>query len=357
MRRVKRSSPAVPFLLALLVPGESRGASVSCDSGPSGLSSLVIEGEGAPLRVRETDGGLVIEIDDPGDALSAGSLRCPPARGVQVIPGSVLGSGSSRIVVTLGDRRPRVVQAEDRVRLLWLPPGVGEPETAVTRPAPERAREAERTREPQAPRVAERPAREDARRAEVPRTEEPAPAPRPEPSRAAQPAREREAQAPPPERVAPPEPPAPAARAQDRDLPADFLALERPVVLLASVETELRQGPGRRFPKQRALAPGTEIEIDGRAGDWVRTTSGAWGFGPYFEAPEAALQSGAFLARVEAIQARVHAGPAAHHEIVAEIYRGEQVVIDEVRAEWAHVRDGGWVRMSDISRTAAGEPR
>ena len=34
------------------------------------------------------------------------------------------------------------------------------------------------------------------------------------------------------------------------------------------------------------------------------------------------------------------------HDVVAEIYRGQKVVIDEIVHEWAHVKNGGWVRRS-----------
>lgn len=147
------------------------------------------------------------------------------------------------------------------------------------------------------------------------------------------------------------EPAGPARTAEaESGLPGDFLVLDRPVTMVASVETQLREGPGRRFPPISALTTGATITVNGRAGDWIRTTAGTWAFGPYFAAPDEALQGGAFLGKIEAINARVHAGPAAHHEVVAELYRGEQVVIDEVKAEWAHVRDGGWVRLTEISR-------
>ena len=307
--------------------------SVSCDTGPAGLSSLVVESEGARIDVAETDGGLVLEVADPGEDLAGGALRCAPARSVQVVPGRVLGLPATRIIVVLGRDRPRIVRAEGRVRLLWLPgsaasvAAVAPPVESVDRPiAPPPARPAERPP------------------AEASREEPPAELPRPV-ARA-----EHRESAPAPPGMTPDESP---ARAVPAGAPPDYLALERVVTMVASVETELRDGPGRRFAPAGPLLPGARIEIDGRAGDWIRATSGKWAFGPYFEAPEEALQGGAFLARIEAINAPVHAGPAPQHEIVAELYRGEQVVVDEVKSEWAHVRDGGWIRLSELSRAGS----
>ena len=40
--------------------------------------------------------------------------------------------------------------------------------------------------------------------------------------------------------------------------------------------------------------------------------------------------------------------------IVAELYRGQRVVIDELQGEWAHVRNGGWVLRSELGELTPG---
>ena len=55
---------------------------------------------------------------------------------------------------------------------------------------------------------------------------------------------------------------------------------------------------------------------------------------------------GSHVAVVKAVTAPVHAGPGGQHDVVAELYRGQRVVIDEIVHEWAHVKNGGWVRRS-----------
>ena len=57
-----------------------------------------------------------------------------------------------------------------------------------------------------------------------------------------------------------------------------------------------------------------------------------------------------FTGTVSAERSSVRSGPGAQHEAVAEVFRGQQVVIDEVASGWAHVRNGGWVPMQDLTR-------
>lgn len=297
---------------ALLAARTALAASVSCDPAPGGVRSLVIEGRVA--EVREAADGLVVELSEDGSDLPAGGLRCEPARSVSVVPGRMLGAASSRVLVAFGRDRPSVVRAEGRVRLLWLPRSLAEPRSPDGTAEPEQRAPAPSAQAP--PPAAPRPRRAETRRAAA------APAP------------------PVDEPVAPP----PSA------LPADFMLLDQPVAMVATLATQEREAPGRSRHAVRPVQPGGRLTVDGRAGDWLRTASGTWVFGPYFAAPEDAIAGGAFTATVQAISAPVHAGPGPHHEIVAELYHGERIVIDDVKDDWAHVRDGGWVKAGEINR-------
>ncbi len=390
-------------IVVTVAPAAADPVSVACEPGPGGLRTLVVTADAAALSAREAPGAIVIDVADPGDGLSARSLTCPPARGVQVIPGRVMGLPQTRVVVSLGRETPRIVRADGRIRLLWLPDRVGAaPSVAVPAPTtadapsppaaarrPERAAERPERRAKPAER-AEEPARRQARarddRGEERAARRAAPSPPAEspaePARPAETSADRRAPEPSSHRQGWPEPPvdraaltAPADRppAADRapepapppvsadagrpaGQAADFLAFPQSVSLEATVATDLRSGAGRRFPSRGEVQPGTRVLVDGRAGDWLRTVSGAWVFGPYFETPGDAFSATVFAARVEAINAPVHAGPGPHHEIVAEVYRGDQVVIDEVKADWAHVRDGGWVKLGHLSRIEEARP-
>lgn len=329
-------------VLLMAAPAAAGSLSISCEPGPSGLRSLVVESAAAALSVRQTGEAVVIEAADPGDDLAGGSLRCDPARSVRIVPGRLTGTAVTRVLVTLGREAPRVVETGGRVRLLWVPGKPAEPVSAASR-------------EPEPPRA---PADEPPARGRKPEPRRSAPRAEPEAPAPAETPRAAEA-APPPSRRPPPElpdaaEPAAAPPAGTNALPSDFLPLEKPAPMVALMATEARRGPGRRYPAAGAVPAGGRITADGRAGDWLRCSDATWVFGPYFEAPEEALAGDAFLARVDAISAPVHGGPAPSFEIVAEIYRGEQVVIDEVKNEWAHVRDGGWVKLSELTRVERG---
>ena len=78
-------------------------------------------------------------------------------------------------------------------------------------------------------------------------------------------------------------------------------------------------------------------------------------FATYLE-PLSSLQSPAsYLAVVQDVTAPVHEGPGGQHAVVAELYRGQRVVIDELKGEWAHVRNGGWVRRSVLGELTPGQ--
>ena len=96
--------------------------------------------------------------------------------------------------------------------------------------------------------------------------------------------------------------------------------------------------------------------VQGRAGDWYLLGDGAgWVFATYLEsADEAAATSASYLGVVQDVTLPVHEGPGGQHAVVAELYRGQQVVIDELNGEWAHVRNGGWVRRSALGNLEPG---
>ncbi|MEM7247876.1 MAG: SH3 domain-containing protein, partial [Acidobacteriota bacterium] len=137
-------------------------------------------------------------------------------------------------------------------------------------------------------------------------------------------------------------------------LPPDFIPFDPPTAMLATIENDLRNGPGRRFRSLRRLAASEQVAITGRAGDWLRVGEEGWVFGAYFQEPDAANAAGTTLAVITAVTAPVHAGPGGQYAIVAELYGGQQVIIDERRDDWAHVRNGGWVRNSALSSPVGG---
>jgi uncharacterized protein YraI len=140
-----------------------------------------------------------------------------------------------------------------------------------------------------------------------------------------------------------------------RGLPPDFAAFGSPAGLVVAIPTDLRDGPGRRYRRVRRLEAGERLVIDGRAGDWYRLESGeGWAFAAYLER-ETAAETGSFLAVVQDVTVPVHEGPGGQHAVVAELYRGQRVVLDELRDEWAHVRNGGWVRRSTLGAMTPGK--
>jgi uncharacterized protein YgiM (DUF1202 family) len=94
------------------------------------------------------------------------------------------------------------------------------------------------------------------------------------------------------------------------------------------------------------LPAGRPIQVDGQAGDWLRTTEGGWVFASFFAPGESAPGSPARRFVVRALTGPVHGGPGGQYPVVGEIVKGQELVVDEVVGEWAHVRDGGWVRAS-----------
>jgi uncharacterized protein YraI len=306
---------AAGLAVILVAPGCARAAAtVECED-VAGVHALLVEASGR-LTVRDLDAGtILITIDEADPGLAGGTISCGAGTAV-VVPGVLSGDRVTKVLVRHDpDRPPRLVEAEGRVRVMWLPeaPRRARPQAAVAEAAPARVEAAPL---PAAP----------------PR---PVPPPRMGSVEAAPPAAEE------------------VHEQRSPGEPADFLAVSPPVRMVATLGTEVRSGPGRRFPVSQRLLAGQEVVVDGRAGDWMRTLPEGWVFGAYFAPPEDALQGGAFLARVDAVNAAVHAGPGAQHEIVAEVYRGDQVVIDEVKQEWAHVRNGGWVMVSQVTRQDA----
>ena len=90
--------------------------------------------------------------------------------------------------------------------------------------------------------------------------------------------------------------------------------------------------------------------MSGRAGDWYRVGNGeGWAFATYLESETSASSAAASsMGVVQEVTVPVHEGPGGQHAVVAELYRGQQVVIDEIKGEWAHVRNGGWVRRDSL---------
>jgi uncharacterized protein YraI len=358
---------------------------------------------GTPAAARPLGEGVtVVELearDLPG--IRPGTAPCAAARVVQVMPGRMLGLPMSRIVITASGGRPAVVTESDHVRLLWVPardaapfattPVSGDParDGRVAQIEEENARRREdlARREAEAPRRRERAAEAAPPRPREPTAVEPAPPaavregtarkrraePPASPSPAAAPPGEgtgragRTAAPPPAEgepRPAVPAPvpaparpgPPPAAAGAPVSPPPDFVPAERPHAATAVIATEVRSGPGRRYKVVRQVASGTVLMVDGRAGDWLRAGSDGWVFGAYLTSGDGLAAPGTRRTVVEAVTAPVYSGPGGQYEVVAELFRGQDVVVDDVQAEWAHVRGSGWVRRGVLGRLDVGTP-
>ena len=362
---------------------------LDCRSLPGGGASVLIEGPvSATTSVRSLDdGSWVVEIADPDiEGLQATSRACRSVAAVTVVPGRAMGQAASRVIIRRGGGAPRLVQQPGHIRMLWLPalgpgatPGIA-PLAGATQPSPRVAQSPASGGDDEIARL--RAENEELRRrlAEAPGVaaatpEEPAP--RPRGRRHRDKAADAGAATVPPESAAgdgsvPSLPsmgtsqpglgaaPAVLAPVGDAATEAAPAAPEpepltpEPVVqpvaereLEVAVATDLREGPGRRYPSAGRMAAGQRVTVDAASGDWSRVRGRGWAFGAYLRAPAGGTP---FTGTVSAERSSVRSGPGAQHEAVAEVFRGQQVVIDEVASGWAHVRNGGWVPMQDLTR-------
>ena len=293
---------------------------------------MLVEPEyGTGISARQLgDGGILIELDDAEPTgWEDGARVCRSFAHVSLVPGALLGAAQTRIVVHPAADVPKIVTSRSRVRLLWLP-RTEEPAVAAQR------EEAPRAPAPQ-PRPETRSPEKREARAEPARQTPPAPAPsviEPVPA----------ATAPVPEQL----PPAPRPAPRTVEAPtAIVVGIDPPLRLQANIATEARSGPGRRHDIVRRLAASELVSVDARMGDWARLGGGGWVFAAYFSPPAGAREE--FLATVNVDRVQVRSGPGEQHDLVAEIFRGESVAIDDINGAWAHVRNGGWVPRSSLS--------
>lgn len=367
--------PLLALLPALAVgPVQAQDYALECDV-VAGIATLRLTGP-ASVGVRSYAADArtwVIEVDVPRlPGLGAGSRSCVSATSVRVIPGELLGSPRSRIVVRHAGEPPRTHSAPGRHRLSWLPEAAtsrreAPPVAPAGRRAPESpaARDSRRAEEARAAAEREAAEREAAERRRVREADERErlrqEAERREAARreAARESARREAQARrsaasaaekvPGRRRVVVERPAEPVRAPV-SLPPGYAAFGGPARLVVTVPTVVKDGPGRRYRTLRRLGAGERVTVQGRAGDWYLLDDGTgWAFATYLESPdEAAAAAASYLGVVQDVTVPVHEGPGGQHAVVAELYRGQQVVIDELNGEWAHVRNGGWVRRSAL---------
>lgn len=439
------------LLLALLAPAAPASAedfALDCEV-VAGILSLRLTGPGGvDVQGRALDEHTwVYEIGDPSlKGLRPGPLSCVSVQAVRVLPGYMLGTRTSRIVVTHAGGEPRAFSQGGRHRLTWLPEArslaSGMDREPEPRPAPvpeplppspdDDVMSASRDDEKALPSLVDEgmrsgrgdevthPARgdeellrlqaevaaqrdENARLRERLAAEVPPPAAAPPPplsgrerkqqekaekqaareakkveKRAAKDARKQQRRSPPPsggepgrteaasqspppqparETVVVSEPPRPSGPAPTpRALPPEYAAFPAASDLVVTIPADLRDGPGRRYRTLRRLGAGERLPVTGRAGDWYRVGRGeGWVFASYLAAATAGGGASSQLGVVQEVTVPVHEGPGGQHAVVAELYRGQQVVIDELKGEWAHVRNGGWVRRSALGDLKPGQ--
>jgi uncharacterized protein YraI len=260
--------------------------------------------------------------------------RCGPVLSVKVVPGRLLGAEESRILVAHVGPSPRLASEPGALTLSW-------PVAQVS--SPTRSADSGDRQPPDVAALRE----ENARLRAALAGQESAPAGAQagiEPATPASPVRPERAA---PEQAAPRVASSPAGPVEGGgNVPADFVPLVPAHAMTTVIATEARSGPGRRFRKLAPLPTGTSLVVDGRAGDWVRARQG-WVFAAYASEDGAAAGAATVLV-VQAVTTPVHSGPGGHHDMVTEFYRGQEVVIDDLQGEWAHVRNGGWVRRSAL---------
>lgn len=285
----------------------------------------------------------ILELDAPRlPGLGWGSRTCVAVTSLRVLPGDLLGHSRSRIVLTHSGQAPRSLEERGRIRLTWLPERATSAEGRETRAELEpelRELEPELTelepelRESDTTAWNEHPAPADAEAA-------------PRPIEAALSFGEPPAE---PLRVE-------AAPRRERGAGAGFSRFGTPTTLIVGVPTDLKEGPGRRFASLRSLSTGERVVVTGRSGDWYAAEGGeGWIFATYLEPVERGRGPSASLSTVQEVTVPVHEGPGGQHAVVAELYRGQQVVIDELNGEWAHVRNGGWVRRTTLGDMTPGQ--
>jgi uncharacterized protein YraI len=344
-RWVASASLGLVGALVLTARVEAAELVIACELVPGGGRSLLVEPETAVgLTARSIgDGSTLIEMDDADPTgWEDGARACRTLARVSVVRGALMGSGRTRVVVHSSDP-PRLVASPSRVRLLWLPTRAAEPVATrqdVAAPAPSQSRRAQKTATKAI----------DTRQPAVP-AEPAAPMASAAPPAGPAPGSEDRVLAP---TVMPTSPEA-TLRAAPRAVPprltdipsAAIEGIDPPSRLQASIATDVRSGPGRRHEITRRVTASEWVVVDARMGDWARLIGGGWVFAPYFSTPNSAREE--FMATVGIDRVPVRSGPGEQHDLVAEIFRGESVAIDEVNGDWAHVRNGGWILRSSLT--------
>ena len=356
--RPRRAGIVAAAVLCLGTCGPLGASPLRCVAGSVGRSVLVEVPIGIAVSGRPLDEQtFLVEVGAPSiPGLDTGEHACGAVRSVRVVSGDALGGEVTRVIVHHAGPAPRFTAVSGGALLAWPQPPRSrrEDRSGSEDVSDERLAPSDEPPPPaEMPAPAERAARPEPRRgkpkaspAAAPEQAEIEPSPATASPRVVVPPRPAFPDLAPRQEV-PVEPPPPPA--------VEFVALPRPERLAAALATELREGPGRRFAVVGRLAPGDEVTVDARSADWLRVAERGWAFAAYLQAPEA-TEAGSRRFVVEAVQAPLHAGPGGQHDIVAEIYRGQQVVVDEVQGDWAHVRNGGWVRSSVLSAEAPARP-